>query len=1045
MPVALHTHSWYSLLEAVPSPETLLTRAAACGYTALALTDTNNLYGAVPFTELARRRGIRPLLGACLRQGQAHCVTLIAEPEGYRSLCRILSRLHLTTETTPGADAARLASLVAGNARGLHVLVDDPRLAELLRDALGNRLWLEIVRPSRTARQEDELLTAGRRLGLRPVASTAAHLATAEEFPLLRVLAAVRRGALLDQVPARTRLTAEHHLVDAETLRRRFRDLPEAVRNADLLAGQLRSDVLPRDTVLPPPRVPRSLDGVHFLRLLCRRGLARRGLAMNLPAQQRLDEELAVIEAGGLSDYFLVARDIARYARRRDYSMALRGSAGNSLVCYLLEITDVGPLRFGLALERFLHPGRPDLPDIDLDFDWKVRDDVIAHVFRRYGPEHVAMISSHLFLQPRSAFREAGKAHGLSSDQITRLVETLAQRLEHLLAEVSIAEGKYPECPRGFPLEPERWPLLLRDARLLLGRPHHLSVHLGGVVITPEPLDGYVPLQRAAKGVIITQFEKDAIEHIGLVKMDLLGNRALSTVDEARHHLRAATPSPPIPLPLSTGGEGSKTPRSPPTPLPRVQEREELFDDAATLVLIRKGDTLGVNQLESPAMRHLLIQMQPTGVEDVIHSLALIRPGAGSAGMKGRFVLRRRGLETPEALPPEVVEVEAVEKGTGSPLDENHGVLLYQDDAFNRLRALTGLSVLEADYFFKRVTKQETEEEAAALSAEFQEMCAARGIPQAVAAEQWAQLDRFKYYTFCKSHAVSYGLIAWQSAYLKAHQPLCFWTAAVNNNQGVYPRRVYIEAIKRAGFRMLLPCVKRSAGPFVPERGAIRTGLDAIATLPEEARTQILTDRERHGPFRDMADFRRRIAPGPEALATLIRCGAFDFTSQPRPALFLEAELEESREVRGQGREYPPLFDGCTSLPLEWAPPDYPAIRRLRDEWALLGFVVGPALMSFFRPRLPPDLVASRDLPAHVGRTVRVAGAVATGRYTQTVHGSDMQFVTLEDEWGLMEITLFPGTCPLVNHLELGPYLATGVVEDQLGVITVTAWSFEKL
>jgi DNA-directed DNA polymerase III PolC len=1017
MTVALHTHTWYSLLEAVPSPEMLLARAAACGYSALALTDSNNLYGAVPFTELALRQGIRPLLGACLRDEQTHCVALIAEPAGYRNLCRILSRLHLNEGEQD------LASLVSEHAEGLHVLVAEAGLAERLREALGSRLWLEVVRPCPDKRQEQELLAVGRKLGLRPVASTAAHLARAEEFPLLRLLAAVRRGKLLDQVPIQSRLTADHHLVDADTLRRRFHDLPEAIRNADLLAGLLRSDVLPRATVLPPPRLPRSLDGVRLLRLLCERGLRRH--RKDSAARERLAEELHVIEAGGLSDYFLVARDIARYARYKGYSMALRGSAGNSLVCYLLEITDVDPLRFDLALERFLHPGRPDLPDIDLDFDWKVRDDVIAHVFRRWGEQHVAMISSHLFLQPRSAFREAGKAHGLSSEQVSRLVESLSARVEQMLEGDPEGTGTLEmcrhDCPPSFPLEPERWPRILHDARRLLGRPHHLSVHPGGVVITPEPLDGYVPLQRAAKGVIITQFEKDAIEHVGLVKMDLLGNRALSTVDEARQHVRAF-PSPPV---LRGRGE-------PDAPL----------DDAATLSLIRRGDTLGVNQLESPAMRHLLIQMQPRGVEDVIHSLALIRPGAGSAGMKGRFVLRRRGRETPPPLPSQAEGL----------LTQTHGVLLYQDDAFNLVRALTGLSVIEADHFFKRVTKLETEEESTRLGGEFLEACAARGIPRALAAEQWTQLERFHYYTFCKSHAVSYGLIAWQSAYLKAHHPLCFWTAALNNNQGVYPRRVYIEAIKRAGIRLCLPCVNRSRASFAPERGAIRTGLDAIATLAEEVRGQILAERERHGPFHDLADFRRRLAPGPETLAALIRCGALDFTGQPRPALFLEAELNRSQGAGVRSQESESLFpaslltpDSCPLTPDSWSPPDYPALRRLRDEWALLGFVVGPPLLSFFRSRLPTDLVASRDLPAHVGRSVRVAGVVATARYTQTVRGEDMQFVTLEDEHGLMEVTLFPGTCPLVNHLQLGPYLVSGMVEDQLGVITVTARSFEQV
>jgi DNA-directed DNA polymerase III PolC len=1045
MSVMLHAHSWYSLLEAVPSPEVLLTRAAACGHAALALTDTNNLYGAVVFTELARRLGIRPLLGACLHQHRSRCVALIGEPAGYRSLCRILSRLHLEgISQRAGGPGPGLDRLLAENAEGLHILVDDLVLAERLRDALGSRLWLEVVRPHRSAWREQELLAAGKRLGLRPVASTAVHLATPADYALVRLLAAVRQGMLLDQVPARTLLTADHHVVDADTLRRRFRDLPEAVRNADLLASQLRSDVLPRDTILPPPRVPRGLDGVRFLRLLCERGLGRRGLNLSMPAGQRLREELAVIEGGHLSDYFLVARDIARYARCRGYSMALRGSAGNSLVCYLLEITDVDPLRFGLSLERFLHPGRPDLPDIDLDFDWKVRDDVIAHVFERYGQQHVAMISSHLFLQPRSAFREAAKAHGLSNEQISRLVETLAERLDPLLEGLAFDHYELKSCPplpRGFPLEAERWPRILRDARRLLGRPHHLSVHPGGVVITPRPIENYVALQRAAKGVVITQFEKDAIEHVGLVKMDLLGNRALSTVDETRRHIhtfsREALPSAGTSPLARRASEGDR---------PLLARRAN--NDAATLALIRRGDTLGVNQLESPAMRHLLVQMQPQGVGDVIHSLALIRPGAGSVGMKGRFVQRRRGLE-PE--PP---------TGAGGLLRETHGVLLYQDDAFLLVRALTGLSVLEADHFFKRVIKHRTEEEAGQLAEEFLEACAAHGTPRATAVEQWTQLERFRYYTFCKSHAVSYGLIAWQAAYLKAHHPLCFWAAALNNNQGVYPRRVYIEAIKQAGIGLRLPCVNRSAGPFVPERGAIRAGLDAIATLPEEVRVSILAERECRGPYTGLADFHRRVAPGPEALATLIRCGALDFTGKPRPALFLEAELTERGQgsgVRSQAAEQELLFPALSLLspfltpdpspltPDPWMPANYSMGRRIQDEWTLLGFVVGPPLLSLFRPWLPDGLVASSDLPAHVGRVVRVAGVVATARYTQTVNGRDMQFVTLEDERGLMEVTLFPDICPLVNHLAMGPYLTTGVVEDQLGVLTVTARSFEPL
>jgi DNA-directed DNA polymerase III PolC len=1024
MPVSLHTHSSYSLLEGVTGIEALVQRAAALGHGTLALTDSNNLYGAVTFTELAHHYGVRPLLGACLRQQRSHCVALAAERTGYRSLCRIVSRLHLLGG--PLAGAAGLADLVADNAEGLHVLVDDAVLAERLRDAFGARLWLEVVRPARSAQHEHQLLALGRRLGLRPVASTAVHFAEAAEYETFRLITAVRQGLLLDQLPSRFSITPDHHLLDAAALRRRFRDLPEAVNNTDVLAEQLRSDVLPREVVLPRPHLPRSLDAVHYLHLLCERGLRRRDLGDSLGARQRLREELAIIEASDLAGYFLVVRDIARYARRKGHRMALRGSAGNSLVCYLLEITDVDPLRFQLPLERFLHPGRTDLPDIDLDFDYSVRDDVIAYAFRRYGPLYTAMISSHLFLQPRSAFREAAKAHGLSNEQVSRLLETLGERVEGMFEGGELPIANCPKTPTGFPLEAERWPRIVADARRLLGRPHHLSIHPGGVVFTPRPIEEYVPLQRAPKGIVITQFDKDAAEHIGLVKIDLLGNRALGTVEEAIRHC--------------AGGENQLQIANCKLQNENLQFAISSPEDPATVALLQRGDTVGVNQLESPAMRHLLVQMKLNGLTDVIQALALIRPGAGSEGMKGHFVRRRRGLEPVCRL--------------GAPLDEllseTEGLMIYEDDALRVIQSVTGLSLPDADRFRKRISKHRTAEEAQVLAGEFLRACARQNVPESVAAELWQQLAKFNNYTFCKSHAVSYGLIAWQAAYLKAHSPLGFWTAALNNNQGVYARWVYIEAVKQAGIALRLPCVNRSEGPFIVLDATIQTGLDAIATLDEELRAAVLAQRQRGGFYRDLADFRRRVQPGPEALAALIRSGALDFTGQPRPALFLEADLQDADQGQGNRHKAKGKSEAASLIPLalclpSWQPADYAAERRWLDEWKLLGFVVGPPLFSLFRPGLPHGLVTSRELADHVGRKVRVAGLVAAARHTPTRDGRSMQFVTLADEEGLMELTLFPGTCPAMSYLAPGPYLATGVVEQQYDVLTITAHRFERV
>jgi DNA-directed DNA polymerase III PolC len=1113
MPVSLHTHSWYSLLEGVASPQALLERARELGCTTLALTDTNNLYGAVAFVEEAFRRDIRPLLGARLRLGRQRCVALIAERAGYRNLCRILSRLHLEGGDDPDSSPT-LLDLLQAHPDGLHILVEDIALAEGLREALGRRLWLEIVRPrAGGGRQEQELLDCGQRLGVKAVASTAAHFASPAEYPILRLLTAIRQRTLLDRLPAALPLMPEHSLVAPEELCRRFRDQPALVANTDSLADLLRSDVLPRDLILPEPHTPHSRAGrtpsisdlTEYLRRLCERGLNQRDMGFNPEARQRLRDELTIIESAQLSGYFLTVRDIARHARRRGHSMALRGSAGNSLVCYLLGITDVDPLRFNLPLERFLHAGRPDLPDIDLDFDWKVRDEVIAHVVKRYGAAHTAQISTHLFFQPRSAFREAGRIHGLSNEQISALLTTLARSVDDLL----LSPDALPPCPSSFPLEPERWPRLLADARLVLGRPHHLSIHPGGVVITPGPIADYVPLERAAKGVVVTQFEKDAVESVGLVKIDLLGNRGLSTVDEARRLANA-------PLTADSAPDA----------------------DPATLALLCRGDTLGVTQLESPAMRHLLIQMQPRCLDDVIQSLALLRPGAAGIGMKESYIRRRHGLEPVRLLHPRLVAL----------LDDTHGLMIYEDDTLRLVQALTGLSAVDADRFRKRIAKHASEEEAQQLRADFLALCTKQGVPPEAVAEVWLQLAKFNRYSFCKSHAVSYGLIAWQAAWLKAHHPTAFWTAALNNAQGAYPRRVYIEAIKRAGIEIRPPCVNRSELTFSREdnapasnrlvqapsardrpgfdhggchafaafldmvnppgsvgresmgpmqqqdsssgarrgslsgrhafaaslspdtdqsmegresmapsdlpklddlasegegspSGAIRIGLGVIVGLPLEVQGELIKQRRREGPYASLADLRRRVRPGPEALALLIRAGALDFTGRSRPALFLDAELQDRQDAVVDG-----LFPD--HRPFEWTPADYSVEHRLLEQWRLLGFVLGPSLFSLFRVRGPerrggPSLISSRELPAHRGRMVRLRGLVATARYTFTNDDRPLQFVSLEDEYGLAEVTLFPGTCPQIPHLTIGPYEAVGMVEEQYGVFTITARSFE--
>jgi DNA polymerase III alpha subunit len=369
--------------------------------------------------------------------------------------------------------------------------------------------------------------------------------------------------------------------------------------------------------------------------------------------------------------------------------------------------------------------------------------------------------------------------------------------------------------------------------------------------------------------------------------------------------------------------------------------------------------------------------------------------------------------------------------------------MVYQDDALCLILALTGLAAAPADSLRKRIAKQQSEEEARSLRAEFLAYCR-RGpkphLPATLLEELWEQLSKFNRYSFCKSHAVSYALIAWRSAALKAHHPLAFWTAALNNNMSSYARWVYVEAIRAAGLAMLAPCINRSADTFTDEDGKIRTGLGAIAGLPVELRERLLDERDAGGPFRSLVEFRQRIAPGPEALALLIRAGALDVFGMPRPMLFLQAQ--QKQEERGLE-----LFDPLPSP--DWQPTDFDLKRRLRDQWQTLGCVLEVPLTSLLRPKKPPEgkgqppVIPCTDLPRYRGRVVRIQGLVATGRTAYNANDQPIQFVTLQDAHGLAEVTLFVGQCVQVPYLRLGPYTATGVVEEQYGVFTLTARTFE--
>ncbi|MCD6365849.1 MAG: DNA polymerase III subunit alpha, partial [Planctomycetes bacterium] len=672
----LHVRSGYSFLRGAAPPERLIGHARRMGLTHLALTDVDGLYGATFFAKEAVAAGIRPIIGAELRCGSSGAVLLVVSDKGYENLCRLITRKHRGEQYSIEWAAADLAEL----AGGLHVITEDTCLAGALLAGGGcsRRLWLGIDPATQDRAAVRRLADFSRRFSVPLVATAKAMFPEAGDLEVVRLLEAIRTRSTCDAVKAEQLPSPRAFLRSSRSLARELAEFPEAQANNRRVAEECGAyRFLPRKTVLPAWRSTDGISPVEELARLCGLGLRRR-YGANVPdgAEARLRRELRMIDRKGFSTYFLIVRDIVRYARARGAPVAARGSGASSLAAYLLDITNVCPLTFNIPFERFLNENRTDMPDLDIDFCWRIRDEIIDHVFHRYGKDRTAMVCMHNTFRERSAFRETARALGRHDGDISRMIA--GGGCENL----SDKSGDTPETRR-----------IRRMACRLLGLPHNISVHPGGVVIAPKPIDRYTPVERAAKGVMVTQYDKRGVADAGLVKLDLLGNRSLSTIRFTcdligrRHGVRIDVES----LPAA---------------------------DEAVVDLLRRADTVGCNQIESPAMRRLLRAIRPEGPRDLMQALALIRPGAASMGMKDTFIRRRLGLEaTPQSF-----------GGIDQVLGDTFGVMLYEDDVMTAAAALMGTSPAEGDSFRRAIQKCRSDADRAELSCRFLERCRQNGV-----------------------------------------------------------------------------------------------------------------------------------------------------------------------------------------------------------------------------------------------------------------------------------------------------------------------------
>lgn len=1055
--VPLRVRSHGSLLHGTAAPEALVTRALELGCHALALTDRDNLYLAIRFYRAAHAEGLTPLLGAEITPvaaGGPSALLLALDRRGYAHLCEVISARHLDAEFD-------LVPALRERSEGLHVVVESPALATALLAAgippadhegavrhagvppRPGGLWVGVRGvPSERSRLA-ERVAAARRLGIPLVATGEVALLQPRDHDLHRVAVTAARGELLERMPPDAFAAREAWLASPAEWARRVRavcagaGLPdvaeEALAHNTALASRCRLEIELGRPIFPHAPVPRGESGQAWLARLGRAGVRRRygrGVpggasrsAGERTALRRLESELAMIERLGFTDYFLLVAGIVEFARARGIPSVGRGSGASSMVSYCLGITNVDPIRHDLCFERFLHPTRRDCPDLDIDLCWKRRDEVITHVYQTYGAERVAMIATHATLGARSAFRETAKALGVSNARVNQLARRVPRALprpylEHLR-----------ELPQARGIDWSEPPLAeaLRLAEGLEGAPRHLSVHCGGIVIGDRPLTHYVPLESAAKQVIVTQFEMRAIEAIGLVKMDLLGNRALTEIGQC------------VELVREHRGE-------------RVEIERIPENDPATAARLASGDTMNCFQLESPAMRHLLRMLRCGTLEETIAAVALIRPGAAESGMKEAFCRRHRGLEPASYLHPRLARV----------LGGTHGVMLYEEDVMRVASVLAGLSLGEGDDLRRAIGNaghapgdpSNREQALAALERGFVGRCVANGVAPEPAAAAWRALAQFAGYAFCKAHAAGYGTLGWQTAWLKTHYAAEFTVGVMNHHAGMYATWVHVEDLRRHGVVFRAPCVARSAWDTTLERdGAVRVGLARVFGLAAATGERILAARAAK-PFASLADFADRARPTLPELESLILAGALDLTARTRAALLLEARVAAAQPAPGSRARTraaisaPALVspDGADVMPDAVSPlplpelPELDAVARFQGEFRSTGLWFGPHPLDLLVPADAfRDVTPAAAIDGMVGKRVTVIGLPCASRTVETKAGAPMLFLTLADRSGLAEAVLFPDAWRRNAAGVRGQVVRVeGRIDETLGAVTIT-------
>ncbi len=1008
----LHVHTEFSLLDGLGRIDDLVSEASALGFDSLAITDHGALYGAVAFYQAATQRGIKPIIGVETyvarrsmtdREGKAdaqpyHLVLLAKNWTGYQNLCRLVTDAHLEGYYyKPRIDHDRLArysegligmSACLGGEIPKALEVDDwesaRRLAGLYSDILGKEnFFLELQDHGipLQRRLNEQLLRLAPEMGLGLVASNDLHYVRRSQAEAHDVLLCIGTASTLD-TPNRMRFESEEfYLKSAAEMEASFGHVPEALRNTRRVAEMVDLQLPFGHLRLPDFPVPEGHTVESWLRAECERGLRERYPVVTREIHDRLDYELDVICRMGYAAYFLIVADFTRFARVQGIATTCRGSAPGSIVTHTLGITPVDPIQYDLPFERFLNPDRVTMPDIDIDFEDARRDEVINYVTRKYGADRVAQIITFGTMLARAAIRDVGRVLGMPYGDVDRIAKAvpnqLGIKLEEAIEQAPELRGMYEGDPQVH--------RLIDLAKQVEGVARNASTHAAGVVISREPLTEIMPLQKATNSeALMTQYEMHGVDALGLLKFDFLGLSNLTilrhAVDLIRRHRGVTIDLEHIPL-----------------------------DDARTFELLASGETTGVFQLESAGMRRYIRELRPTSVYDLAAMVALYRPGP--MDNIPAYIRRKHGEEPITYLHPLLEPY----------LSKTYGIFVYQEDIMAAAKALAGFSGPEADTLGYAIRKKK-HDVLQQMMAKFVPQAAERGVRPDVIEAVFAAFQPFARYGFNKAHATTYGLVAYQTAYLKANYTVEYMasvlTAFRDNTDKV---AAAVAECRRLGIEVRPPDVHRSHLDFTVEDGAIRFGLLAVKNVGQGAIESIIAAREADGDFRSLADLCRRVdlrLVNKRVLESLIKVGALGRFGHPAQLLLAldDAMAAAQSEQRDRSSGQTALFgDVAEPEVLDRALPaatEAPARERLRWEKELIGLYLSDHPLGALAQQMDRYVTAySGDLGEELDQQRVVVGGVVTGmRRVVTKSKATMGVATLEDLQGTVEVIVFPRT-----------------------------------